>query len=195
MSVTQTEEGVDQLHVDGAGLYEFVNGRWVEKVLGAYECGIASILGEYLAVFARAHRLGRVRVATPFLIAPPPQRLERRPDVSFVSYGRWARDRRMPRGSAGPVVPDLAVEVVSPKNTATEVQRKRHEYFRAGVRLDWVIYPDQYEIYVYTAPTAVSILTRNDEPDGGDVVPGFRLPVAALFEDEPESESGEAAGE
>jgi Uma2 family endonuclease len=174
-------------------LYEVVDGRRVEKMMGFYECGIASILAEYLAVFVRAQRLGRVRVETPFLIDPT-RKLERRPDVAFVSYDRWPRDRRLPRANAAPVVPDLAVEVVSPTNTASEIQAKRHEYFQAGVRAVWVIFPDQREVYAYSSPTSVRILPHDGELDGGEVVPGFRLPVAALFEDEPGPGNGEAPG-
>ncbi len=178
---------------DDDKLYELVDGRRVEKVMGYYECGIASVLGEYLAVFVRSHRLGRVRVETPFLIDPT-RKLERRPDVAFVSFDRWPRERRLPRANACPVVPDLTVEVVSPTNTANEVQRKRHEYFQAGVRAVWVVFPDQFEVYAYISPTNVRILTRSDELDGGEVIPGFRLPVAALFEDEPEA-GGETPGQ
>ena len=65
------------------------------------------------------------------------------------------------------------------------------EYFRAGVRLVWVIYPDLNQVYVYESPSKVRILHQSDELDGGTVLPGFRLKVAALFEDELE---GGAAG-
>jgi len=179
--------------MDDDALFEVVDGQRVEKVMGFYECGIATILTEYLAVFVRSHHLGRVRVETSFLIDPA-RGQERRPDVAFVSYDRWPRGQRLPRGNAAPVVPDLAVEVVSPSNTATEVQTKRHEYFRAGVRAVWVVFPDQFEVHVFTAPTSVRILARNDELDGGAVVPGFRLPVAALFEDELAPGDGDSAG-
>lgn len=176
--------------MDDDALYEVVDGRRVEKVMGYFECGIASILGYYLEHFCRTHRLGRVRVETPFSIDVA-RKLERRPDAAFVSYDRWPRDRRVSRGDAWPVVPDLAVEVVSPSNKASDMQRKRLEYFRAGVRLVWVVFPDQFEVHVYSAPTEVRIRTRADELDGGEVIPGFRLPVEALFEDELEPEGGE----
>jgi Uma2 family endonuclease len=180
--------------MDDDALYEVVDGVRVEKVMGYYECGIASILGEYLATFVRAHQLGRVRVETPFLIDAG-RKLERRPDAAFVSYDRWPRDRRVSGGNAWPITPDLAVEIVSPSNAADEVQRKLVEYFNAGVRAVWVVYPRQQHVYVYTSPTEVRILTRAGELDGGDVIPGFRLPVEALFEDElePEGENPPAA--
>jgi Uma2 family endonuclease len=64
------------------------------------------------------------------------------------------------------MVPDLAIEVVSPNNSADEVQDERLEYFRAGVSVVWVIYPRQREVHVYTSPTSVTILTAEQELDG-----------------------------
>ena len=77
----------------------------------------------------------------------------------------------MPTGDAWEVVPDLAVEVVSPTNTSYEVVGKVDEYFRAGVRLVWVILPGRNKVYVYTSPTDVRILQPGDDLDGGPSSP------------------------
>jgi Uma2 family endonuclease len=90
----------------------------------------------------------------------------------------------VPGGEAWEVVPDLAVEVVSPSNTAIEVVKKLGDYFRAGVRQVWVIYPVQQFIYVYTSLADIRVLQPGDDLDGGAVLPGFRLAVSTLFEDE-----------
>jgi Uma2 family endonuclease len=169
-------------------LYEVVNGRRVEKPpLGFYECGIASLLHYYLQHFAKTTGVGRARMETMFRIDPT-RGLERRPDVAFVSYQRWPKNRKMGPGNAWEVIPELATEVISPTNSAAEVAIKINEYFRAGVQLVWVVYPILGQVYVYTAATQVHILERQDELDGGNALPGFRLPVAALFEDEFEEE-------
>jgi Uma2 family endonuclease len=107
---------------------------------------------------------------------------ERRPDVAFVSFERWARDRRVPRTRAWAVAPDLAIEIVSPTNTADEIAEKLKDYFQVGVRNVWVVYPRQSKVYVYTSPTAIRVLALGDELDGGDVLPGFRLPLHKIFE-------------
>ena len=167
--------------------YEVVDGRIVEKPMGAYECWFAAVLVEVLAPFAKANRLGRVLPEMIFDLRPHVNR-ERRPDVAFVSYERWARDRRVPRARSWAVIPDLAVEVVSRTNTADEVTDKLEEYFKVGVRQVWVIYPNHAKIYVYTSISSVRILTRTDELDGGDVLPGFRLTLRDLFD-----EAGEPA--
>jgi Uma2 family endonuclease len=79
------------------------------------------------------------------------------------------------------VVPDLAVEVISPSDLVYDLIQKIAEYFEAGVRLVWVVYPPQRLVYVYESLTRARILTVADELEGGAVLPGFRLPVANLF--------------
>ena len=84
------------------------------------------------------------------------------------------------------MIPDLAIEVISESNSAYEVQVKIHEYFDVGVRPVWVIYPDQAEVCVYSAPKEVRVLGLGEQLDGEDLLPGFRLPLSTLFEDDPE---------
>ena len=72
-----------------------------------------------------------------------------------------------PELAAWDVVPNLAIEVVSPTNTANGVMEKTKEYFEAGVERVWVIYPEFAEIYDYDSPTSVRILTRDQTLDGG----------------------------
>ena len=83
---------------------------------------------------------------------------ERRPDVAFVSFDRWASNRQVPQTRSWAVVPDLAIEIVSPTNTADEVAEKLEEYFRVGVRSVWVVYPRQIKVYAYSSPTEVRVL-------------------------------------
>ena len=84
------------------------------------------------------------------------------------------------------MVPDLAIEVISESNSAYEVLEKVNEYFAAGVSRVWVIYPDQAQVYLDASPTQIQVLKIGQELDGGDLLPGFHFPVAALFEDDPE---------
>jgi Uma2 family endonuclease len=83
--------------------------------------------------------------------------------------------------NAWDVVPDLAVEVISPHDLAEEILQKVVEYFQAGVRLVWIVYPQQRLVYVHESLTQVRCLTQTEELDGGAVLPGFRLPLANLF--------------
>jgi Uma2 family endonuclease len=167
--------------VEREGLYEVVDGQIVEKPpMGAFEYELASLLGRWIGEFAAANRLGRGLVEMLFDLRPVVNR-QRRPDVAFLSAGRYPLQRRAPRAAAWTIVPDLAVEIVSPTDLATEVLGKVEEYFQAGVRVVWVVYPDQFKVYAYTSPVAVRILDLDGELVGGDVLPGFRLAVRELF--------------
>jgi Uma2 family endonuclease len=110
----------------------------------------------------------------------------RRPDVAFVSNQRWPRERALPSSDPWPVVPNLAVEVVSPTEQAEPLLRKLVEYFEARVELVWIIYPMLRLAYVYESLTRVRGLTATDELDGGTVLPGFKLALSVLFADAPE---------
>ena len=108
--------------------------------------------------------------------------LRRRPDVAFVSTARWPLDRLIPEAGDWEVVPDLAVEVVSPTDTMEEVLAKMHEYFEKGVRQVWIVVPMRQQVHVFDSPTRSRILAAVDELDGGELLPGFRLPLARLFQ-------------
>jgi Uma2 family endonuclease len=79
------------------------------------------------------------------------------------------------------VVPDLAVEVVSPNDEFSDVPAKVREYFDYGVRRVWVIAPEERQVYVYESPTQVHILPVTGTLSDGDLFPGFALPLASLF--------------
>jgi Uma2 family endonuclease len=166
-------------------LYEVVDGQVVEKTTGTFETDIASLLDQILGTFARANRLGRVFSEMLFRIDIG-QDLQRRPDVAFVSHARWPYNRRPRDVPVWDMVPDLAIEVISPSNSASAVQRKVHEYFKAGVIRVWVVYPEQAEVFIYSTPQQIQVVGVGQELDGGDLLAGFRLPVAVLFEDDPE---------
>jgi Uma2 family endonuclease len=162
-------------------LYEVVCGQRVElEPMGAFEVALATALWEFLAPFARRSKLGLV-VSEMLFLLDAAQELKRRPDLAFVSYGRWPQPT-IARTDAWDVVPDLAVEIISRSNSAEEVDGKIVEYFRAGVRQVWVLYPDSGRVYVYRSASDVHIVERTGELDGDDLLPGFRLPIQSLFD-------------
>lgn len=80
------------------------------------------------------------------------------------------------------LVPDLAVEAVSPNDTATDVESKAQMWLESGVSLVWVASPGTRSVVVYKALKEVSVLTDRDAPSGSEVVPGFESSVAGIFE-------------
>ncbi len=163
--------------------YEVVRGARVEPPPMAISAAtVAFELGHHLALHTKAQSIGRVQVEMLFLIDEA-DNTRRRPDVSFVSFDRWPRETRVPRGAAWRVAPDLAVEVVSPNDLAEDALLKIRDYFDAGVRSVWVVYPELRVIHIFDSFTSIRVLSGEDALDGGAIVPGFRLPLASLFED------------
>lgn len=104
----------------------------------------------------------------------------RAPDASFV------RTDRLPLGGHGggwlSLTPDLAVEVLSPEVSATELDEKLADYRAAGTPLVWVINPNRRRVSVITATGPMKWLEESDTLEGADIVPGFSCKVSAVFE-------------
>jgi Uma2 family endonuclease len=104
----------------------------------------------------------------------------RLPDVAFVATGRFA-DEQVPEGFAH-LAPDLAVEVLSPRDRTWDIFDKIGEYLQAAVSLVWVIDPKRRTAAVYKSLTDVRRLDPEDSLDGEDVLPGFRCRLADVID-------------
>lgn len=160
--------------------YELVAGELRKMSPSGFEHGEVVVrVTVPLARFVTEHDLGVVLgAATGFKLFHDPDTV-RAPDVAFV-----CQDRRPPvkeRKKFASLAPDLAVEVVSPSDTPAEVEAKVDDYLQAGVRLIWVLDPDSRTVTEYHASGPTRTLTADQTLDGGDVLPGFTCPVAALF--------------
>jgi Uma2 family endonuclease len=102
------------------------------------------------------------------------------PDVSFTRRDRLPGGK--PEPGHGRVAPDLAVEVLSPNDLASDVQVKVLDYLGAGVALVWVVDPPSRSVWVYRPDGSGEFLQEQATLDGGSVLPGFACPVAAIFE-------------
>jgi Uma2 family endonuclease len=159
-------------------LCELVEGTLVEKPMGLYESVIAMLLGRELLNFILPRRLGLISGEN------GPLRLKlglvRLPDISFILSARVKAAGGI-REQIPSLIPDLAVEVLSPSNTRREMKRKREEYFSAGVRLVWIIDPAARSAEVYTGEDDMTPLAPAGTLTGGDVLPGFELRLNDLF--------------
>jgi Uma2 family endonuclease len=159
-------------------LCELIDGVLVEKTMGLLESLLAMALGAILRGFVLPRNLGLVTGADGTMRLFPGLVLI--PDVAFIS---WASipGGRVPKDPIPDLAPDLAIEVLSKSNTAKEMERKRNHYFTAGVRLVWIIDPRKRLAKVYTSPKRHNTLDESATLDGGDVLPGFSLPLRELF--------------
>lgn len=169
----------------GDALYEVVDGTVVElPPMGSQEIDIANLLAEAITLHAVPRGIGRAFVEPLFRLEKQSKH-RRRPDVAFVTSARWPMGKRVSEGNAWELAPDLAIEVVSHTDLAGALNFKIVEYFGASISAVWVVYPATQQVYVYSSPTDVRILTPPAELDGGTILPGFRLPLIRLFEDDP----------
>jgi len=145
-----------QAEIGDDRFYETVDGQRVEKTpMGIPQNLVCTALSFYLQLYVRQQDIGTVASETLFRLDQA-RGLERRPDLAFVSRQRWKRPTQT---GAWDVVPDLAVEVISPTNRAPEVLEKVHQYFASGVRLVWVVYCEPRQVYVYRSPKTIKVLT------------------------------------
>lgn len=152
--------------------------------MGTLALWIGGELFWLIRAYCRDHQLGWVFPNdTGFQGFPESPRTVRKPDVSFVRFGRFPGEQ-LPPGWAR-LAPDLAAEVISPNDLYEEVDQKIEEYLRAGVRRVWVVVPQTRLVRVYR-PDGTSVrLGEDDELDGEDVLPGFRCRVRDLFPQPP----------
>jgi Uma2 family endonuclease len=158
---------------------ELIQGQLVMMSPAGFDHGRFAInIGNALANFVRARSLGIVVSAEAgFLIAHAPDTV-RAPDVAFV------RAERIPSGGVkgffqGP--PDIAIEVVSPNDRASEVTAKAQDWLQAGCLLVWIVDPETRTISVYHSRNKIAVLAETDTLTGGDLLPGFSVSVADIF--------------
>lgn len=174
---TYTPEDLLALPDDGK-TYELVGGRLVEKQMGGFSDWVSGRVLRLLGDLGEDRGLGFVISETGYQCFSDP-RMVRKPDVSFIRRGRLTGER-IPDGHI-PVPPDLAVEVVSPNDTAYEVETKVQEYLEAGVPLVWVVYPNTRGIHVYRRDGAPDRLGELDDLTAPELIPDLRCRVADLF--------------
>ncbi len=174
-----TLEEYAQLPDDDLYIDEVSRGLLVREPRPGHEHGrVQWRLGIMLGLFVREHGLGDVVAESGFILERDPLTL-RGPDVSFVARSRYGDTR--PKGWAE-FPPDLAVEILSPSDRRARMSEKIAQYFAAGTRLVWLIDPKKRIAKVHVSPTDVRVLGEDEELDGGDVVPGFRVRLADLFD-------------
>jgi Uma2 family endonuclease len=169
--------------------YELVDGRLVRMApTGLEHLDITERLYEALRTFVVAGGLGRVTLPdTGFrLTLPGEQEVVVSPDVAYVSILRMqqlpppgvpARKRFLS------VAPDLAAEIISPDQYHPEMAKKAQLYLERGVRLVWIVWPDQRQVDVWRPGSDVPAATLGvgETLDGLEALPGFTFPVADLF--------------
>jgi Uma2 family endonuclease len=173
-----TADELERMPDDDSVQIELDEGELITMPPAGGEHGhIGSGVGADLHFFVKKHKLGRVYSAdTGFRLS---RYTVRAPDVAFVR-----RERVSAIHSEGFVkgAPDLAVEILSPSDSFRQLTRKVKQYLAAGCHTVWVIHAERREVYVYRADGTDSELGVEDSLEAPELLPGFSLKVAELFE-------------
>jgi Uma2 family endonuclease len=170
----------DLLAMPDGKSYELVGGQLVERKMGMESGLVGTQLSSKLVRFREEHGVGwAFGAASGYQCFPHEPSLVRRPDASFVRYGRFTGGI-VPKGWAK-IRPDLVVEVISPNETAYELEDKVEDYQKVGVPLIWVIIPKSRTVRVHRCDGSISYLREDEELSGEDVIPGFRCLIREIL--------------
>lgn len=159
---------------------EWVDDTLVEKAVGYFESWVGTIISGQFDRFLETNDLGMFLGEAGVLRILP--RVGRAGDVTFVAWTSLPGGKPLPREDNVPeVVPDLVVEVLSANNTPREMERKRGEYFTAGVKHVWEIDPVSESARAYTGVESVREIPKGGTLEAEDVLPGFTLSLEQVF--------------
>lgn len=132
-----------------------------------------------LGVWNRTTQLGKAfDSSTGFKL---PNGATRSPDASWITMERWERLTPQQRKKFLPLCPDFAVELVSESDDIEDTQAKMREYIENGLRLGWLIHPQEKQVEIYRPQVAVEVLNSPKSLSGEDVLPGFVLDLEPIF--------------
>jgi Uma2 family endonuclease len=168
----------DMYHMPKDGQkYELVDGEIVVSPAGIYHAEIVIKIAHIIATFLDDHPIGKVFGDNVGLIFPTGNL--RSPDVSFV------RIDKLPGGKSpvtfGEFVPDLAVEVLSPRDHARQVADKIGEFLECGVQIVWVVDPKAQTVTAYRSLSNIQQFTASDTISAEPILPGFTCLVSRFF--------------
>ena len=177
-TVTQTITAQQLFEMPGHEHFDLVEGGLVPRLPLGFDQGcIVTDIGGNSREFVRARKLGVVAAEAGFCVARNPDTV-RAPDVAFV------RAERVPPGGVRAFfdgAPDLAVEVISPNDRASEFLAKADDWLRFGCVAVWVVDPETKTVTVYSHRPQTLFLSVNDTLVCEELLPGFSLPVSQVF--------------
>ena len=153
---------------------EFIGGEVVEVVSNSDSSEIAAMVLAEIITYVKSKKLGRVTGADGGYMVVGERYM---PDVAFISN---VKQPERPHVSWNPIAPDLAVEVVSPSDLPKEITDKVANYLAAGTVV-WVIYPNDQQVKLYEPGQPVKTVTADEILEGGNVLPGFSVPLKDIF--------------
>jgi Uma2 family endonuclease len=160
-------------------LFEFIDGEILEKMPSFGPSEIATEIIYYLKHYLKQNPIGRMTAPDgSYAMSDEDNADVFIPDVGYISNERLGKTP----AREVPVPPDLAVEIKSPTDRLRATRRKAEKYLYYGTRLVWLVFPETKTVEVYDLESEdVQILGTEDTLNGGNVLPGFTLPIKDIF--------------
>ena len=151
----------------------------VMPLSGAISSNREAKVGAYLLIWVESHDLGEVfGCRAGFRLA---NSAVKSPDAAFVAKGRLPQDWRQREDRFLDLAPDFAIEIRSKTDSLSGLQAKMQEYIANGVKLGWLIDPQNQQAFVYRSDLSITQYPATAILSGEDVVPGFTLPLKSLL--------------
>ena len=174
---TWTDEELETLPREGHK-YELLDGDLIMSPVHANHGKICIRIGAILLQYVESRKLGEIydsstgfRLADDLLLSP---------DIAFVGKARLKEIEVAPdKFLAG--APDLVVEVLSPADRMTQINRKLEHYFEHGTKLAWLVNLPKQQVHIYTADSIEALTDLDDFLTGGAVLPGFKCKLRRIF--------------
>ena len=179
----------DLLKMTDGKSYELDNGKLVLRPMGTESSWVGMKLSYKMETFCQLHNSGHVLPSdASYQCFPDAPTRVRKPDVSFIKRGRLPGEQ-LPKGHVL-IAPNLAVEVLSPRDLSSRTNKKILEYQRAGVELVWIVDPGTRRVRIHRKDGSITELQENEELTGEDVLPDFRCRVSDILPPPAATESG-----
>ena len=105
----------------------------------------------------------------------------RSPDVSWIKLTKWNNLSEQQQRKFAPIDPDLVIELMSPTDDLSELQQKMMEYMDCGVKLGWLIHPDEKQVEIYRNGQNKEVLNNPQSLSGEDVLPGLTVDLSSIL--------------
>ena len=139
-----------------------------------------SDLNYQIQVWNRQYKLGVVfDSSTGFKL--PVVNTKRSPDVSWIAIDRWNALSKQEKTGFAPIAPDFVIELMSPTDNLTDVQKKMEEYMISGVKLGWLINPKDEQVEIYRQDQEKEIKDNPKLVPGETILPGLVVNLKEIF--------------
>lgn len=110
-----------------------------------------------------------------------PNGAKRSPDVSWIEDSRWNNLTQKQKIGFAPIAPDFVLELLSPHDRLQDIQKKMQEYLACGIKLGWLIYPDEQRVEIYRLDQDLELLDFPQSLSGEDLMPGLIVELEEIF--------------